>query len=513
MRTPSLQYLYLQKPITMIVIVCILAVLPWIVLDNPAGRHLPPDAAFAETMLQSGDWILPHVQNGVATYDPPMANWLMVVTSLPAGHVTGLTSRLPSAIAFVLLSGFILLFFGRRVSRFQEAFVGTLFFITAYEVHRAAMTAQIDMLFTLFIMLALFLMYSWEDQMELKGLPVIIPLLLSCAVLTKGPVGLILPLIIFVVYLVVLRKYRARTIWKAFFYMLIPSLFLPMLWYVAAWKEGQSDFFGIVLAGHRGGFATAFEAEYSGFGYNILTILYGFVPWSVFFIFSLCGFKYRHFSKQVKMGMSSVWERVLRMSKVRLFALVSLVIIIVYYSIFKGGGAPSLIPAYPFISLFVAKYILYLTENRTLVTRVFATFYAFVVSVASVIIVFTMTGVITLTAFLGQFFTSDSSMKIFRDLDEILYQPRFLVVFLFAFILIALGAVIYQLIRRSNIKIMYATAALTLTIFLFGDGAVMHSLHNVDATIPPVVQVLNKPTEAITVATLPKEAWTAEAFS
>ena len=57
----------------------------------------------------------------------------------------------------------------------------------------------------------------------------------------------------------------------------------------------------------------------------------------------------------------------------------------------------------------------------------------------------------------GQFFFISSSMKIFRDLDEILYQPPFSCGLPFR-LLIALGAVIYQLIRRSNIKIMYATA-------------------------------------------------------
>ena len=34
MRTPTLQYLYLQKPVTMMVVICIISVLPWIGLGD-----------------------------------------------------------------------------------------------------------------------------------------------------------------------------------------------------------------------------------------------------------------------------------------------------------------------------------------------------------------------------------------------------------------------------------------------------------------------------------------------
>ena len=48
------------------------------------------------------------------------------------------------------------------------------------------MTTRVDMLLTAFIVIGLYQLFRWEDQLELKGLPVIIPVLLGCAVLTKG---------------------------------------------------------------------------------------------------------------------------------------------------------------------------------------------------------------------------------------------------------------------------------------------------------------------------------------
>ena len=61
MRTPTLQYLYLQKPVTMIIVICIIAVLPWIGLGDFSTKGEPREAAVAVSMLETGNWILPQV--------------------------------------------------------------------------------------------------------------------------------------------------------------------------------------------------------------------------------------------------------------------------------------------------------------------------------------------------------------------------------------------------------------------------------------------------------------------
>ena len=55
MRTPTLQYLYLQKPITMIILICIISVLPWLGLSELGSTANSADAAVAEAMLRSGE--------------------------------------------------------------------------------------------------------------------------------------------------------------------------------------------------------------------------------------------------------------------------------------------------------------------------------------------------------------------------------------------------------------------------------------------------------------------------
>ena len=180
-------------------------------------------------MLETGNWVLPQVYANEFAYKPPLAHWLMAAASLPQGYVSEFTSRLPSALAFIILIGFTLVFFGKRL-RFQQAFIATLLLITCIEIHRAAMTTRVDMLLTTFIVIGLYQLYRWEDKLELKGVPIAIPALLGCAVLTKGPVGIILPLFVFGVYLLMLRKYSYLVIFKALLYAGISSIFLPLLW-------------------------------------------------------------------------------------------------------------------------------------------------------------------------------------------------------------------------------------------------------------------------------------------
>ena len=339
MRTPTLQYLYLQKPITMVIVICIISVLPWIGLGDFSTKGEPREAAVAVSMLETGNWVLPQVYANEFAYKPPLAHWLMAAASLPQGYVSEFTSRLPSALAFIILIGFTLVFFGKRL-RFQQAFIATLLLITCIEIHRAAMTTRVDMLLTTFIVIGLYQLYRWEDKLELKGVPIAIPALLGCAVLTKGPVGIILPLFVFGVYLLMLRKYSYLVIFKALLYAGISSIFLPLLWYVAAWKQGGDTFLNVMLAENFGRFfhLSTPDIHYNlghenGVWYNFMTLAAGFVPWTIFFFFSLFGLKLHKPEKSVKEILASTWNNIRSMEKEKLFSLVALVCIIFFYSI------------------------------------------------------------------------------------------------------------------------------------------------------------------------------------
>ena len=103
MRTPTLQYLYLQKPITMIILICIISVLPWLGLSELGSTANSADAAVAEAMLKSGEWVLPKMPSGEISYDHPMLHWLIVLFSSWQGYVSKFTLQLPGALAFIVM--------------------------------------------------------------------------------------------------------------------------------------------------------------------------------------------------------------------------------------------------------------------------------------------------------------------------------------------------------------------------------------------------------------------------
>ena len=482
MRTSALQYLYLQKPITMAVIICIISVLPWIGLSDFATKGEPREASVAISMLESGNWILPQVYANEFAYKPPMAHWLMAIASYPQGYVSEFTARLPSAIAFIVMIGFVLIFLGKRV-RFQEAFIATLMLITSIELHRAAMTTRVDMILTAFIVLALIQLYRWEEKLELKGLPVMIPLLLSGAILTKGPVGVILPLFVFGTYLLVLQKYSLVKIIRTLCYAFISSLFLPALWYIAAWKQGGDNFLNVMLAENFGRFfhLDVPKINYvlghdNNFLHNFQTLAIGFIPWTLFFLFSLVGLKITWAKQSIRTTVIETWKRIQDMPKPYLFSLVAIFCIILFYSIPSSKRSVYLLPVYPFIALYLAKYAIYVTEYRTKVTRIFAAFIISVTTTAFIGLALVSTQLISLKALITNFTNKPSVLAQIASIEEALTVPTIknscIILFLFFILLVCF----YQMSKKNNIKILYATIALTFAVHLVIDGIVLPAI-------------------------------------
>jgi 4-amino-4-deoxy-L-arabinose transferase-like glycosyltransferase len=474
----------------MVLVICALSVLPWIGMGDFATKGEPREAAVAISMLESGNWVLPEVYANEFAYKPPLAHWLMALCSLPQGYVSEFTARLPSALAYILLIGVTLFFFGQRV-KFQEAFIAALLLFTCIEIHRAGMTTRVDMLLTTFTVLGLYALYLWEDRGELKGLPLVIPFLLGCAVLTKGPVGVILPLFVFGVYLLLLKKYRLLIVFKALLYVGVSSLFLPLIWYVAAWKQGGEDFLQLVLAENFGRFfhidspAIQYDLGHkNGVWYNAVTLLAGFLPWTLFFVFSLFGMKWRKPSQSFKAMLNGLWQGFRSMEKLKQFSLVALVCILFFYSIPSSKRSVYLMPAYPFIALFLAQCALYLTHYRTKITRIFAGFLLVVSLVLVGLAGLTMTGLIDPIALTEPFSSRPSTLLTVEALSRMFTSPDGFTIGILLVLLAACVTVFCQMRRKINLKILYASIFLVFTINLLIDGVIMRGIRNGTSSRP-----------------------------
>ena len=490
MRTPGLQYLYLQKPLTLLILIATLSVLPWLGMGDYYTKGEPREASVAVSMLEEGNWILPRVYADEFAYKPPFTHWLMALSSLPQGEVTPFTSRLPSAIAFIIMVGSCFIFFGRKLKG-QKSFVACLILITSFELHRAAMTSRVDMTLTCLIVTGLISLFFWVEDKKLRGLPWYIPVIFGCAALVKGPVGIILPLLIFGIYLLFIHYKLKTIIWKLGLVAIL-SLIPLLIWYSLAYREVGRPFLDVVVAENFGRFlgSNNLNIQYNlghevPFWYNFVTLTTGFIPWTLLLLFSLFSLKYSLKVPQLK----DVWNKLLVMDRIKLFSLVAAVVIIIFYCIPVSKRSVYLMPAYPFIAIFIAQYMIYIAEYHSKVNRIFAVFLGSLVGIVCLLCLLTLFGLVSPQSLLSSIIHSKKTLYDTGLIEIALAQSSVLYIALLAGLCYALFSLFHQLKKKNNLKILYATFGLYFALNILLDGVVLPAFKDGTSVKPFVAEM------------------------
>ena len=126
---------------------------------------------------------------------------------------------------------------------------------------------------------------------------------------------------------------------------------------------------------------------------------------------------------------------------VKLFSLISMIVLLIAYALMPVKRASYLLPVYPFITIFLAQYAIYITEYRMWCTRLFASFLATAVLIGLVLL----------------FIPTPWSPLPVVPIDLRIGA-------LIALTVIMLITVYYQLFKKINIKILYASIALTFAV-------------------------------------------------
>lgn len=351
-------------------------------------RGEPREAVVAMTMLEQHNWILP-TNNGVElAFKPPFFHWCVALTSTIVGVVNEYTARFPSALALFLMTLTGYLFYAKRRGK-EVAFIASILLITTFEVHRAGVACRVDMVLTAAMVIALYRLYVWVEH-RMSGLPWVAMLCLSAAALTKGPVGLLLPLVVPTVFLL----FRGENLWRVcykMFFVAVGASVLPLCWYYAAWQQGGDRFLQLVMEEnvYRLLGKMSYDSHVNPAYYNVQTVLLGFLPYTLLVLFSLFALNYKrvdfeHGSRWACLG-GRRWTdlkghgRALvhylrHMDDARLYSLLAAVIIFVFYCIPKSKRSVYLLPVYPFLAFFLAEYIIFLRHRHVKVIKAFGVF-------------------------------------------------------------------------------------------------------------------------------------------
>lgn len=365
---------------------CILTFIPYLGLTLFNTKGEPREAIVAVSMLEYGDWILPKSCGGDMPYKPPFLAWLIAIFSAIQGHVSEFTSRLPSALALIAMTLVGFRYLARRTD-VTTALIATVITMTTFEVERAAMACRVDMVLTAFIVMSIYSLHRHYEKLapfEFK-FPWGAILLLSCGVLTKGPVAAILPCLVVALF-TWLRGHRFEWAFADFFMIGMMSFVIPAIWYVAAYLQGGDDFLHLVIEENFGRFtgSMSYESHANPIYYNFITVIAGYLPYTLLALMALFTVKWRRepslaeledaeygWKPNLKDHIIMGFYRLRGMKPVDLLSLVAIVVIFVFYCIPESKRSVYLLPIYPFIGYFMARMLVILARRKSKVLKCF----------------------------------------------------------------------------------------------------------------------------------------------
>ena len=470
-----------NKAFTIVCVIAVMLTVPFLGLTDFYSKGEPREAVVAYTMVEHGNWILPINNGGDIPYKPPFFHWCIALFSLLQGHVSEFTSRLPSALALVAMSvgGFV--FFAKRKNA-NMALLATLLSLTAFEVHRAGINCRVDMVNTAFMVGALFLMFRWWERGK-HTMPWLAILCMSGATLTKGPVGMLLPCAVMGVFMLTQRESLWSAVWRLGLTALL-SLVLPLCWYYAAYLQGGDEFLRLVkeenidrLLGKM-----AYESHENPFWYNFLTLITGWLPYTLLFVFSLFVLPWKRFSK------SGFMQSVRRAEPMQVFVWLAFGLILFFYCIPKSKRSVYLLPCYPFMAWLMAQYVVWLVANRLSAVKAYAWLMGVLGVVLSVAFVMLKTGVVPDTLFHGKHAADNIAML--HALESISVSPSHL---LFALLPAAVGvATIMTLLKKDDTlrnRVVWLSLSVVVALFLALDSTFHPAVLNTKADKPLAPQI------------------------
>ncbi|MEN8149723.1 MAG: glycosyltransferase family 39 protein [Planctomycetota bacterium] len=297
----------------------------------------PDVAEVCQAMFTSGDWVAPRYHGEIWIDYPPMLYWAGSASSVLFGGITEFTLRLPSAIAGVLL---VLLtacvtnrWFGPRAGLFAG-----LVLLASPQFGMQAVAYRPDTLFSLFVaggMLVYAAGVTENGRWLYRGAGFA---MLGLAILTKGPLGLLLPGLAIVLWHGFRREWR-RILELVPLTVVAVAVALP--WFIAVGRAmGFDEMIHDLGQQNFRRFHDAFKGHERPFLHYAGTIWFDMLPFVFLLPAAVIGF-----------------FRSRRSDRHLQFALWWFGAFLVFLSFAKTKRGLYLVPAYPAVAVFVGAWL------------------------------------------------------------------------------------------------------------------------------------------------------------
>ncbi len=164
----------------------------------------PRTGEVAREIVKTGSWAVLHDNGARYVEKPPLLFWLVAAASLPAGRVTEFAVRLPSSLA-ALLGAVALFYLGRGLFGRRTGALAAVVLVTSQDYFMEARWGHPDMLWTLLLTCACLAFHRAYRSAGSRAWLAGFYLSMGLAMLTKGPAGLLLPMLAVLVFLAAVR--------------------------------------------------------------------------------------------------------------------------------------------------------------------------------------------------------------------------------------------------------------------------------------------------------------------
>lgn len=307
-----------------------LAVLPIFIF-----RDFTPDnelryLSIADEALQNGS-IFTFTSHGIIYADkPPLYLWIVMFGKVLLGTHSMLFLAL-----FSLIPALVMIWFMDKwvaeILPAEERLSAQLMLLTSVFFIGSAIVMRMDMLMCMFILLALYTFFRMYEGKGSKLDSFLLPIYVFMALFTKGPVGLIVPLISSVGFLILKREYKLIGKYWGWKTLCILAV-LCTAWFAGVYAEGGREYLNNLLFKQTVNRAVNAFHHKEPFYYYFIAFWYTLAPWSL-----LIG--------------AALWNGLKKrrdIPNLELFFLVIALSTLLTLSIFSSKLAVYLLPALPF---------------------------------------------------------------------------------------------------------------------------------------------------------------------
>lgn len=328
----------------------------YIIFLGKAPLAAPDEARYSEIpreMLESGDFITPHL-NAIKYFEkPPLFYWMQTVSIKLFGlSETSLrfTTMLMGILGCLITYATTRVLFNRNLG-----LLSALMLATSFLYYGLSHLITLDMTFGVFITGTLFsflLAVNTNKRMERFYFTWLSALCCALAVLTKGFAGILLPGLVIFFWLLLFKEWRQLKILPIFSAAFL-FLLVVLPWHILVQQKNPEFFHYYVILQQFSRYLTLSADRYQPNWFFIPIVLAGLLPWTLF-LFQALRYHYAALKTQ--------WQAHKNMGFLLLWAF----LIFIFFSLSHSKLIPYIIPIFPPLAIIIASYCQVKKSNRLL---------------------------------------------------------------------------------------------------------------------------------------------------